>query len=217
MPARSLLLSSCLALVAGPALAACLDAGSIDRGVVFTRADGRSGSAIRQGKAIAIDYAPGEAQWVDRRVARLGIFDQSGEVFRPGLAEGEAMVGGGPVSYVWKHASSPPEPAPGKTWSTTLRETTEEEVGLESGPEVIRRSYKASYSFSDPREVTLSGCSYRGITVEASYSAPGQSFERRWIYFPDLGFALETRSSDPRGHSPAGTRKLGLSALRPAG
>jgi hypothetical protein len=215
MPLRPLLLLLCLAAPAAPALAACLDANSIDAGVTFRRADGRSGTAIRQGKAIRIDYAAGDRQWVDTRVARLGIFDQSGEVFRAPLAEGEAMVGGGVVSYVWKHGATPPEPAPGTDWTTTLRETTQEEVGLEAGPEKTRRTYQVSYSFLEARQVTLSGCSYATLSVEATYAAPDIRFVRRWVYFPELGFALETRSTDPRGYTRGG-RKIGLTALGPA-
>jgi hypothetical protein len=209
------LTAACLIALAAPAAAACLDAASIDRGVVFTRADGRSGTAIRQGKAIRVDYAAGDPQWTDTRLALWGIFDQSGEVFRASLAEGEAMVGGGVLTYVWKHGSTPPEPAPAKDWSTTIREATQEEVGLETGPERARRTYTARYRFLEAKEVTLSGCSYASIAVEASYASADVSFARRWVYFPDLGFALETRSSDPRGHT-GGARKIGLTAMGPA-
>ncbi len=38
----------------------------------------------------------------------------------------------------------------------------------------------------------LSGCTYRILPVEAAITGKDATQTRRWPYFPDLGFGLET-------------------------
>lgn len=201
-----------------PAGAACLDAASIDEGIEFKLADGRHGVARKEGRAVRADYARGDAQWTDERSGWLGIFDSEASLFRAPLAPGESMVGGGTQTFRWSYSGVPPKPVAGKSWKTTIKEVSTEDIGIESGPVTNRRSYTASYSFVEPREVTLSGCKYQVVAVEGSFVSGEMRFTRRWLYFTDLGFGLETRSTDPRGHAgEGGIGSRGLVALGPRG
>ena len=199
-----------LALLLSPmAQAACLDATSIPKGVVFTRADGRSGIARASGGGIEINYAAKENfPWADHRQTTAGIFENAW-TYAP---TEEWIVGGGPGgTFEYRRSGKDPEPTPGTTWSTTIRLTFSHDNGTEYGPDITRSRTKATYSFLDAQEVTLSGCKYTAIPVELR--GTGAKLVRRWMYFPDLGFGLETRMTDPEtGHD----LKLGLTAMKAA-
>ena len=74
--------------------------------------------------------------------------------------------------------------------------------------------YSVSYSYLAESTATLSGCSYRILPVEATFINAETDLTRRFIYFPDLGFGLETRVIDRKGDA---SRELGLTSLTPKG
>ena len=201
-------------LLSLPTLAAadCVTPEDLSTGIAFTRQDGRGGLAKADGKTIVVDYAvKSQTAWHDWRRTTLGLYE---------LAWGwtptdEYYVGGGPGgSYDYKFSGKPPVPTPGKTWSTTVRVTETQDNGTEFGPEKTRYSYDVTYSFQATKEVKLSGCPYTVLPVEATFTGPQGHYSRRWIYFPDLGFGLETRQID---HASGEDRKLGLTAMTPQG
>ena len=203
-----------LALLALPGLAAadCVTRDDLATGVTFKRQDGRSGLVKADGKTIVIDYAVNsQTAWHDWRRTSYGVYD---------LAWGwtptdEYYVGGGPGgSYDYKFAKKPPLPEPGKAWKSAVRVTESQDIGIESGPIITKYSHGVTYSFQDTKEVKLSGCTYTVMPVEATFTGSGAHYSRRWIYFPDLGFGLETRQTD---HTTGEDRKLGLTALTPKG
>jgi hypothetical protein len=197
-----------LLLSAPAAHAACLDAASISKGVAFTRADGRPGVAQAKGGGIEIDYAAGsDTAWTDERSTRLGIYENTWSY----MPADDYYVGGGPGGYwEYRRGGKDAAPVPGSTWSTTLRSTLTRETGTEYGPEVTRSRIKATYSFLDAQSVTLSGCKYTAIPVELR--GADAKLIRRWMYFPDLGFGLETRMASPETGRDL---KLGLTAMKP--
>jgi hypothetical protein len=206
-------LTLCLAALlatAAPALADCVTKDDLAVGVAFKRQDGRRGEIVSTGKGFAISYAAGsQTAWQDDRNTVMGIYETTW-AWTP---TDEHYVGGGPGGYFeYKLAGKPPVPTPGTNWKTTVKVTTTQDYGLETGPEVTRRTYDAVFSYQAAKEATLSGCPYTIIPVEATFSNKTVHFTRRWIYFPDLGFGLETRFTD---HQTGEDRKLGLTALTP--
>lgn len=202
-------LALCLGL-ALPAHAECVTADSLARGVSFKREDGRSGVIRAEGKAFSIDYASNsKGPWLDQRTSRLGIYDTEWH-FNP---TEDYIVGGGPGGdFSFKFAGKPPVPKADTAWSTTVSERKSLEAGLQSGPEITRTTYKVSYSFMATKTAKLSGCTYTIQPVEARFTNKDTDLTRRFIYFPDLGFGLETRVIDRKGKA---SRELGLTALTP--
>lgn len=202
-----------LALCFGLALpvhAECVTVDSLTKGVTFTRQDGRTGLIRAAGKAFEIDYATNsKTAWADERLSRLGIYDQSWH-WSP---SDEYYVGGGPGGdFTFKFKGKPPVPAKTTSWNTTVSERKSLEAGLESGPVISRASYSVTYSYQASKTAKLSGCSYTIQPIEATFQNKDAHLTRRWIYFPDLGFGLETRVIDHKGKD---SRELGLTALKP--
>ena len=145
--------------------------------------------------------------WHDQRRTTIGIYDLDWS-WTP---TDEYYVGGGPGgSYTYRFAGRPPVPTPGTSWKTTVSVKESQDIGIRSGPVVTRYSYDVTYSFQDTAEAKLSGCTYTIQPVEATFTGQNGHYSRRWIYFPDLGFGLETRQID---HRSGQDRKLGLTAL----
>jgi hypothetical protein len=184
-------------------------AASITKGVAFTRADGRTGLARAKDGGIDIDYAVNSTTaWRDRRTTKAGIFEERWL----STPTDDYIVGGGPGGvYEYNRSGKEPSPTPGTTWATTLRQTLYTYDGTENGERSARARFKVSYSFLAAQEVTLSGCKYTAIPVELR--GPNTKLIRRWMYFPDLGFGLETRMTDPETGK---DRKLGLKAMTAA-
>lgn len=209
--AQKLAVLLCLGL-ALPAHAECVTADSLARGVAFKREDGRTGLIRAEGKAFTIDYASNsKGPWLDQRISRLGIYDTE---WHSNPTE-DYIVGGGPGGdFTFKFAGKPPEPKADTSWSTTVSERKSLEAGLQSGPEITRTAYKVIYSFQGTKTAKLSGCTYTIQPVEAHFTNKDTDLTRRFIYFPDLGFGLETRVIDRKGKA---SRKVGLTALTPKG
>ena len=199
-------LSLCLALMAAtPVAADCLTMASLDTGVMFTRADGRTGSAVRGPRdVLRIDYAPGDANRIDRVEAKFGIFTQKAldRLGPPGTPATETT---------FRRAGRQKAPVAGEAWKTRLSITAETEAVAPARPTKERSDYQVTYSYQAEQTVTLSGCAYRMIPVEATFVGDTAHFTRRWDFFPELGLGVETRYTDHR--SGIDTR-LDLTALR---
>lgn len=172
------------------ASADCLTAPSIVQGVSFTRSDGRQGFAQRQGDDVVIDYATGTGPWQDQRRTWLGFYEvQTDQYFQ----DDPDAVGGGTKHVTQAFNGQMPAPAAGANWSMTM----EYHEVQDNSSEVGHIDYDARYqvAFHALAEIggTISGCPYRAIPVEATFRGPDDSFTRRWLYFTDLGFALETK------------------------
>lgn len=196
------------ALVAGlvvqPAGARCVDAGDLARGILFDRDGGFPGKVVAQAGGVFVDYAHGNSG-TDERQTLMGIYELSTVT-----ALGGDFIGTGPVAVTQHFQGDPPEPVAGQGWQSRvrLRISGDGTTGPDSGKtHVVRRQVR--YSFLAEREVTLSGCTYRALPVEAVFGQGDSELRQRWIYFPDLGFGLETI---PLGRGVA----QGLTALRPA-
>lgn len=187
MPIRHALL--CLALTTLPAGAECLTGASLETGVVFSRADGRSGLVERRGTEVFIDYDTGPTPWTDERQGPWGIY----ETHVVQYFQDEDAVGGGPTDATRNFVGKLSEPLPDTGWTGKVRSDVWQTNSSEAGGFGYKVKYAASYAFLPEKTVKLSGCSYRAIPVEASFVAKDDSYTRRWLYFPDLGFGLETR------------------------
>jgi hypothetical protein len=206
-PRRRLLTFSLAALAAPalirPALAACkpVDLGS---GIGFARKDGSKGVARREGDVVRIDYVTNRGAWTDIRRAKNGVF----EVNRTVEESEEPMVGASAPTYSWSYSPKVITPADGATWSGRVKETVEVTISDENATVERRRTmWQAIYRCFEPRQVTLSGCTYQALTVEAVFSGDNGGYSQRWVYFPEIGLGLETRRDGVSN---------GLTALVPA-
>ncbi len=201
-----------LLLTALPAAAECVTPASLAKGVTFTREDSRSGLIRAERHGFAVDYATNsKTAWQDQRLSRFGIYD----IEWHSTPTDDYFVGGGPGgNFSYKFSGKPPLPKADTTWSTTVSERKSLEAGLQSGPVISRSSYKVTYSYLPTKTAKLSGCTYRILPVEAHFTNAETDLTRRFIYFPDLGFGLETRVIDRKGDK---SRELGLTSLTPKG
>lgn len=178
-----------MALLALPADAGCLTAASIDQGVVFRRADGHSGSAIRKDGRIFIDYAAEDGVRIDLRQTRLGIY----ETAMTQLFIDEAAMGAGTEMFAQRFAGKLAEPVAGGGWRGKV------EVQFDAdNPSVVESLaqgwvWDAEFSFLPEFSGTLSGCAYRVIPVEVRFRTASRVFDQRFVYFPQLGFGLESK------------------------
>jgi hypothetical protein len=194
-----------LALLPLAADAECLTATSIDRGVVFQRQSGDKGLAIRKGGVVEVDYVTNRPGIQDERIARFGIYESKTADY----PFGPDMIGVGTIETETTYARKGPEPEPGLSYRTTWRAKISDYMPVENSPIVTRAKGSVTFLFQEVKEVKLSGCTYRAMGVEATFQTEGGWKKQRWIYFPDLGFALETRVT-----TPGGDRKLGLVEMR---
>jgi hypothetical protein len=186
-----------------PARAACTPV-DLTRGIAFTRKDGSKGMARAEGDEVRIDYVTNRGAWTDIRRARNGVF----EVSRVVEESEEPMVGSSTPMFSWSYSPKIIMPADGATWSGRVKETVEVTISDENATVDRKRTrWQAIYRCFEPREVTLSGCAYQALTVEAVFSGERGGRSIRWVYFPKLGLGLETRRDGVSN---------GLTALEPA-
>jgi hypothetical protein len=204
-------LSLSLAALASPALilpaqAACQRA-DLDKGVVFRRKDGSKGLARREGDGtVVIDYVTNRGAWIDRRRVTHGVF----EVSRIVEESEEPVVGASAPEYRWTYSPKPIWPEDGATWAGGIREVVETTISDENATvQRQRRRWDAVYKCFDPREVTLSGCSYQALSVEAEFRGSSGAESLRWVYFPELGLGLETHRNAISDAPPNGLVALG--------
>lgn len=197
-------------MVAGQAAAQCVTATSLASGVVFTRADGKAGLVSRVGDGlIQIDYRAGDPERTDRRVLRLGLYPvetrySSAPAGVIGIWSNRRVE----IGYTGRFA----EPQPGRSWDTNLRflAVSDDHTGIQT---TRRDRATATYRFLDPQEVTLGGCSYTMIPVEAIIALGERTEVVRTAYFPDLGYGIETQVTDL---TTGAVTTNGITAMRPA-
>lgn len=206
---RRHLLTLALAAFAAPALirpanAACQPA-DLAKGVAFRRKDGSTGLARRDSDGtVAIDYVTNRGDWIDRRRVTNGVFE-TGRVVHENE---EYVVGNSAPTYTWTYRPKLIRPEDGATWTGTVKEVVEVTLSDENGTVNRNQSrWNASFRCFEPRDVTLSGCSYPTLAVEAEFTGEGGSYSQRWVYFSSLGLGLETRRDGVSN---------GLTALGPA-
>lgn len=173
----------------GPAEAAC-NFPDLSKGVSFKRQDGSRGLARRESDGtVVIDYVTNRGFWTDRRRVKNGIF----EVSRIVEESEEPVVGSSAPEYTWTYSPKLIKPEDGAAWSGKVKEVVEVTISDEKGTVQRTKSrWSASYRVFEPREVKLSGCTYSALSVEALWSGSG-TISLRWVYFPQLGLALETK------------------------
>jgi hypothetical protein len=182
-------------LGAGAAAAQCLTADDLARGILFDRQDAGTGSAIAMGEgAVQVDYRADSQGYADRRDMASGVY----ETRIVSVSAPPDVIG------VWSERIESrdfsgrfPAPEAGRTWETRI--TTRWEISDFSGmPQSGRERISAVYSFLQANDVTLSGCAYQVIPVEARLTWEDGDLTRRYAYFPALGVAIETRETDHR-------------------
>ncbi len=199
---RHAILAACLTLLPLGALAECVTADSLAKGVSFKRADGRAGRVVARDGGIYVDYAAGKGLWTDERQTLLGIYETNTTSF----FSDEELIGSGDTRQTWKFRGKPPVPKAGESWKTRISADAVTDNSSEQGYQEWSGKFDAVYSFLPEMEAKLSGCTYRAIPVEATFLGEDGGFTRRWLYFADLGFGLETKR-DGTGN--------GLTALKP--
>ena len=199
-----------MVICGAPALvqARCVVAADLETGISFRREDGRAGLARRQGALVHVTYAVSTDAWRDDRLAVFGIYETRADVHFDALPS----VGGGHPRYDWVFAGKTPVPQPGQSWTTRVRETRREDIGTAVAPPPQRKRFAVTYAFLPAQDVTLSRCSYTVIPVEAAIGEGAGTNSQRWLYFPDLGFGLETRRP---AHLPGKADRRGLLAMTP--
>ena len=192
-------------IAATPAVADCVTAANLSTGIAFAREDGRSGLVVGDGETVQIDYSTMKDDWVDRRVTRMGIYELEASLHYDALP----TVGGGYPHYRWTYESRGIAPVPGKSFRARITQRREEDIGTQNEPPPDLSAYDVTYRFLDAKQVTLSDCRYTIIPVEADYAG---GVTQRWVYFPDLGFGLETLPRPMENNEPA---RNGLTSLTP--
>lgn len=195
-----------------PAAAACVTADTLATGVAFTRADGMGGLAVRDGADVLIEYrytAPKGNR--DERAGRFGIYETN-TISEGKRRNGTALELRGRHETVTRLSPAGKEPVPGQTFKMRWREITKACIGSEC--EQIWRSWgTVTYRFLTSQTVRISGCAYEVIPVEATFFGTVPLYTTRWLYFPELGFGLETRVTD---HMMETDMKLGLTSMTAA-
>ncbi len=186
---RRPVLAVCLALSPLAAAADCLTADSLTTGIVFKRADGRSGLAIARDGGVFIDYSTGPGTYTDERQTSMGIYETRQTLY---LSD-EQLIGDGDTVIDWTFRKAPPVPQPYESWKAKVATYVISYNSSEIGYNESKGKLEVVYEFGERREVKLSGCTYAAMTVEATFIGDTSGGTQRWIWFPDLGFGLETQ------------------------
>lgn len=180
------------AALSGPALADCVPADAIaKRGIHFRMADGKVWHARAAGKkGVRLDQVNGKTGEDEFIEGPFGVYEvHHGHV----VYKGQDRWG-----YIERDFSrKPAKPVPGKGWASKLQEDHGSFEGAGTGPDYRA---EAQYRFLPQREVTLGGCVYRVVPVEATFTGKDENWggmldrSDRWLYFPDLGVGVRTLS-----------------------
>ena len=174
-----------------PALAAECAFPDLSKGISFKRQDGSRGLARSEADGlVTIDYVTNRGYWLDRRRVTHGVF----EVSRTVEESEEPVVGSSAPTFTWTHSPKVIWPEDGATWTGKIKEVREVTISDEAGTvDRSRDRWTATFRCFDPRDVTLSGCSFRALTVEANFDNGTVTRDQRWVYFTQLGLGIETR------------------------
>lgn len=164
----------------------------LSKGIAFRRQDGTTGLARREGDGtVVIDYVTNRGNRTDRRRSRMGIY----ETDRILDSSEEPVVGSAPPEFVQKFSARGPEPDSGQSWKTRVRQTRID-IGYGDYMKEVRSeshsAWQAEFRFLDGSEVKISGCYHLILPVEATFTSGKETRRQRWIYFPQLGFGIET-------------------------
>jgi hypothetical protein len=213
----------CLALtvcvsIASPAVADCLASDSLDKGVSFTRANGMGGTVQRDGESIRIEYEATAAEGNrDSRIGQFGIYETQtdSEATNP---DPDVIDGWGRTLTVTRFARTLVMPVPYESFTTSwvTRSGNCSAASCDPNWEALKTRERgtATYWFLAQTDVQLSGCTYAVIPVEAAFLSEHRHYTRRWLFYPELGFGLETRVTN---NTSGATRTFGLTSMNPAG
>jgi len=184
------ILSLLLIASATPALADCVTRADLAAGIHLDFQHGRQGSAtLESGDVLRIVYDdPGRREV---RIARLGIYETAQSVSY-GSASGDVVGAWSANAGQMSLSGTPPVPSPGGSWEGVMTGTFTQSDQSGSASEFTLRM-PVRYAFLEAREVTVSGCTYMSVPVEATFTIDGGTMVQRFAYFPDLGFGVETQ------------------------
>lgn len=175
-----------IAFAAGPA-AACVTPQDLVAGISFARKDGHSGTIRQAGGDLLIDYAAEDGVRVDTRRTRLGIYELQSDL----LPIDEIEPGTNVTGTARKFRGDLAMPVAGGTTELSIRETRTDYAPGPDGSQKTRLRLNVTYRFLETAVTEIGGCRYTVLPVEAEFSGDYHQ-KQRWIYFPDLGFGLET-------------------------
>lgn len=87
-------------------------------------------------------------------------------------------------------------PQAGDGWAGTAKDVVQnvtDGAAMKANVSRFKTSYTANFAFLPETTAKLSGCTYRMIPGEAVFTGPDKSRSQRFVFFPDLGFGLETK------------------------
>lgn len=180
---KTLLFAALAAALPPTASAACVAPGDLARGIAFTREIKGQGSAQPNAQYVQVNYGKGDAV-----VARYGIFPVQGH-----FSDAPADVIGAwfEQTSTYQFGGTPPKPQAGRVWTSTLN--VKATGSDQSGAFTESYRYTVRYVFEEPRQATLSGCTYAVMGVTARFQGEGRDWTDRYAYFPDLGYGLLTQ------------------------
>ena len=192
---RFLFAAAALALLSAPALADCVTAETLKgHGILFTMADGKVWKARYAGtNGIRLDQVNGKPADDAYIEGPYGVYE---------VKHGHRVY---PKRDFWGYIErdfrkSPPEPVSGQDWTSKLEEDQGSFYSQSRGSDF---KGEVNYRFLPEKTVTISGCDYRIVPVEATFTGkdtiwadPVLDRSDRWIYFPDLGVGVHTMSRD---------------------
>lgn len=169
-----------LALIAGPAGAACVTASDMERGVEVAFEDGGSAVLVRQvGGTVRMDVRKADGGPVVRSLLAQGFwevrsFELDAEGWPVESSRLETLYPDGPEAL--------PEPGPGLVWVGTATPVFE---GTTLAPEPM------VVEVVEAEPLILGDCRYKAVEVRARVGGtPETAVALRHLYLPELGAAL---------------------------
>ncbi len=169
-----------LALIAGPAGAACVTASDMERGVEVAFEDGGSATLVRQvGGTVRMDERPAEGGPVIRSLLAQGFWEvRSFEVDERGWPVDESRL----ETLYPDEPEALPEPTPGLVWVGTATPVFK---GTALDPEPMVLEALAA------EPLILDACRYEAVEVRARVGGtPDTAVALRYLYLSGLGAAL---------------------------
>ncbi|MEC7763057.1 MAG: hypothetical protein VX874_14235 [Pseudomonadota bacterium] len=213
------ILSAGLTVLAGPGVAQCLTAANLDRGIVVTRqATGpttvtRTGQGMRYQYTRRFDPDAGDGFAVDRSVDILR--DGPFLIRESGSTAAVAADGLAPLDFntwwssEWRMSGARPRLDPLTRATRTVTEAWTSTNGLDD--QSGRTRWQVTYTFLEEKSVRVSGCDYRVMGVTAEHREGTTGFLERYVYFIDLGMAVQTQWTELAS---GGQRTYGITGVR---
>ena len=198
-----------IACLASPTSAAeCVSADDLATGIVFEQQQlGRGLIQTVEGNRLRTTYTSSSSAQGEESVALWGIYSESYHVWN----DGAGLATPQDWTDSFRFSVKPPLPEAGLNWSAKI---TRKRKGEIDGETVTDKATEAvSFTYDAPRSVTFGSCDYAVMTVTGRFTAEGVDFIRRYAYFPDLGFGLQTRWVDNTLFEAEDTH--GITALSP--